>query len=130
MRMGMGMGILIGVGVLLGGCGVPGEAGRLAREEVAALAPGPGGAEDEAEVRAALVEQADAWEELRGLVQKRVVGGVPVGEDFLALVEEVAALARRQKELIAAGLDDAAGDAAALEKMRAMWEEAARYLGK
>jgi hypothetical protein len=113
--------------LLVAGCGVPREAGRLATAEVGVLAVLP--AEDDA-VRRMLAGQPAAWEQLAGLLDRQELGGTAVGEDFRALVCEAAALARRQKELLDAGEDEAALNRAALAKMRAMWGDVARYLGE
>ncbi len=112
--------------VALSGCGVPREAGGLARREAAVRGAA---AADDAAVRAALAGQAEAWEALAGMARRREVLGVAVGADFVALVDQAAALARRQGELIAAGEDEAALNREALERMRKLWGEVERYLG-
>jgi hypothetical protein len=120
------MAVVVGA-ALLAGCGAGPEAGRLARQERALLAAVPG---DDASVRAALADQADAWAALEGLLARQVPFGVPASDAFRARVREVAALSRRQRALIAAGEDDAASNRAALSHLAAMWAHVGRYLGE
>lgn len=119
--------VMAGLVMAVAGCGVPRGAGVLAQQGAGALATLPA---DEAGVRAALAGQAEAWGRLALMLRQRTLGGIPgVEPGFVELVEQTAALARRQEELIDAGTDDPALDRAALEKFRALWADAARYLG-
>ena len=115
------------VALALAACGVSPQAGQLARQQTALLAATP---KDDAGVRQALLGQAAAWNTLDGLLVKQQLGGMPVGEDFRAVVADVAALARRQRALIAAGEDDPATNRVVLERMRKMWNEVGVYLGR
>jgi hypothetical protein len=115
------------VAVLLAGCGVPREAGRVAGREAALLGSV---ASDDDTVRQALVGQADAWDSMAAMVQRHEAFGVTVGADFVALVEQTADLARRQRELIEQGKDDPAANRQALEQMRKLWADVQRYLGE
>lgn len=110
----------------MAGCGVPREAGATAGRQAAALAAVPG---DEAAVRTALLAQADAWNALSNTVRQKAAFGVTVGTDFVGLVDQTAALARRQRTLIQQGADDPAADRQALEEMRKLWVDVQRYLG-
>ena len=119
-------GIWIVALALISGCGVPRAAGPLAAQGVATLTTMPA---DDAGVREALIHQADAWTQLAVLVRSREFGGIGgVDQSFIALVEQTAALARRQRDLIDAGQDDPTLNRAALEKLRALWADAAKYL--
>ena len=98
-----------GVLVVLGfaGCGVPREAGPAAGRQAAALAAL---SDDDAAIRTALLAQADAWNTLSNTVRQKAAFGVTVGSDFVGLVDQTAALARRQRTLIQQGVDDPAAD--------------------
>ncbi len=122
------LGMAVGV-VLAGlaGCGVPREAGALAAQEVSLLAAA---GDDDAAVKAALTGQTEAWNSLSGLLSRRELGGAAVTADFAALVEQAAALARRQKALMDAGQDDPADDRRALQAMEKMWQDVRTYLGE
>src|SRR5436190_1415242 len=104
--------VVAGLGILAG-CGVPREAGRLAAAESGVLAQVPA---DDAGVRRELAGQVAAWERLVGLLDQREFGGVAVGEDFVALVREAAALAGGQKELMDGEEDEAALNRGAREE--------------
>jgi hypothetical protein len=119
--------VLMGVwAILIMGCGAPREAGVLARQEAALLAAAPA---DDAAVRSALAAQADAWETMAALVQRRDVFGTPVDAAFIELVQRTAVLACRQRDLIAHGQDDPALNRQNLERLQRLWSGAARYLG-
>jgi hypothetical protein len=127
------MGAILVAVVLMGwgGCGVPKEAGQLAgREEALLEQSGNEVQQDDAAVRATLVSQADAWGTMAALMRRRVAFGTAVRSDFVSLVDQAAALARRQRELIEQGKDEAAANRAALEEMRKMWGDVRRYLGE
>src|SRR5579875_252048 len=110
----------------LAGCsGVPRAAGTLARSEAAAIVVPAG----DAEVRAALLQQADAWQQLSGFLGQRESGGITgVDARFVELVNRAAALAARQRALIEQGVDDPAQNRATLESFRALWQQSNRYL--
>jgi hypothetical protein len=110
----------------LEGCGAPPEAAKLARQEAVLLAAA---APDDAAVRDALTAQADAWNSLATLVQRRDLFGTPVDAAFVEIVAQTAALASRQRDLIAQGRDDPALNRACLDHLRRLWTGAARYLG-
>ena len=113
--------------MLLAGCGVPKSAATFAvRQEGLVAAVG----EDDASIRAALAGQADAWRSMREFMQMRALGGTAVKADFAALVEQAAALAKREKELIDAGQDNPAANRRALQAMRKMWGDVKTYLGQ
>src|SRR5579884_972026 len=98
----------------LAGCGVPREAGMLAAQNASVATTMPAG--DDA-VRAQLAAQADAWGNLSGLMHKNVFGGITgVDARFVELVDETAAIAKRQRDLISQGKDDPAFDRQALER--------------
>ena len=99
----------------------------MARREAALLGSV---AADDAAVRAALVGQVDAWDALADMVRRHDAFGVSVGADFVALVDQTAALAQRQSDLIAQGKDDPAANRQALEQMRKLWGDVQRYLGE
>lgn len=63
-------------------------------------------------------------------MRQRQPGGTAVKADFAALVEQAAALARREKALIDAGEDDPAANRRALAAMRKMWGDVRAYLGE
>jgi hypothetical protein len=113
--------------VVLASCGVPREAWSLAGREEAVLGAV---AEDDAAVRGALVAQADAWDAMADLVQRQDAFGTPVNGDFIGLVRQTAALARRQRELIERGEDDAGLNRQTLAQLRRIWSDARRYLGE
>jgi hypothetical protein len=112
--------------LLAAGCGVPREAARLAAQEEAWL----GAAADDAAVRAALAGQAEAWEAMADLAQRREIFGTAVDAEFIDLVKQTAALARRQRDLIAAGQDDPALNRQTLQQLRQLWADTRRYLGE
>jgi hypothetical protein len=111
--------------VLIAGCGVGPQAGALARREAAMLESLPSNDE---EVRVALLRQAEAWRALSARLEGRQLGGMPVGADFRELVRETGLLARRMRELIEAGEDDAATNREALVRLRGLWRKSAEYL--
>ena len=123
--MAKGLQVLVMV-MVLAGCGVGPEAARLAQRE-AALTAVPA---DDAQVRAALIAQADAWGALAVMLEHRHVGGMPVGSDFRVLVGDVALLARRQRALIESGEDDPEINRELLARLGRMWRSAADYLKK
>jgi hypothetical protein len=113
--------------LVLAGCGVPRSAGQFALRQEGLAA---GVADDDASIRAALAGQADAWISMEQFMRQRQPGGTAVKADFAALVEQAAALARREKALIDAGEDDPAANRRALAAMRKMWGDVRAYLGK
>jgi hypothetical protein len=113
--------------MLLAACGVPREAGTLAAQEAAA-ATAPA---DDAAVRQRLQQEAAAWSTLGGLLQKRELGGITgVDAGFVQLVQQTAALAKRQNDLITQGHDDAAMNRESLEHFNQLWQGADRYLNQ
>ena len=120
--------IMAAVGAMVvAACGVPREAGRLAAEEAAATAvPAEDGA-----VRQRLQGEAAAWSTLTGLLQKRELGGITgVDAGFVQLVQQTAALAKRQNDLITQGHDDAALNRESLAHFHQLWQGADRYLNQ
>jgi hypothetical protein len=113
--------------MVLAACGVPREAATLAAQEAAA-ATVP--AEDAA-VRQRLQQEAGAWSSLGGLLQKRELGGITgVDAGFVQLVQQTAALAKRQNDLITQNQDDAAMNRESLERFNQLWQGADRYLNQ
>jgi hypothetical protein len=113
--------------MVLAACGVPREAGQLAAQEAAA-ATVPG---DDAAVRQRLQAEADTWGTLSGLLQKRELGGITgVDAGFVQLVQQTAALAKRQNDLIGQHQDDAAMNRESLEHFNRLWQGADRYLNQ
>ena len=111
--------------LLASACGLPREAGTLARTQAAASAiPASDG-----EVRTALLQQADAWPALAAMLSQREVGGI-MGVDgrFVELVNRARALAARQRALIEQGADDPAANRAVLESFRTLWQQTERCL--
>jgi len=113
--------------LVLAGCGVPRETGPAALRQAAALETV---GTDDAAVRSALLAQSDAWNSLSNTVRKQVPMGVSVDPDFVSLVDQAAALGRRQRELIEHGTDDPAQNRALLETLKKLWRDVARYLGE
>lgn len=114
-------------GLALAACGVPREAGRLAAVEAAA-ATMPA---DDAAVRQRLQEEAAAWGNLSALLQKRELGGISgVDAGFVQVVNEAAALAKRQSDLMSQGQDDAATNRESLQHFHHLWQGADKYLNQ
>jgi hypothetical protein len=111
--------------LVIGGCGVGPEASALARREAGLLATLP--ADDEG-VRRALLRQPEAWSALSVQIERKQLGGMPVGGDFRELVRETGQLARRLKALIEAGEDDAAANREALQRLQGLWRKSGEYL--
>jgi hypothetical protein len=113
--------------MVLAACGVPREAGQLAAQESAA-ATMPA---DDAGVRQRLQEEADAWGTLSGLLRKREFGGITgVDAGFVQLVQQTAALAKRQNDLITQHQDDAAANRESLQHFNDLWQGTDRYLNQ
>jgi hypothetical protein len=112
--------------LLFAACGVPRDAARLAAAGAALPAPA---AEDDAATRAALADQADAWTRFAARLRDREPGGL-LGVDprFVDLAVQTAALARRQRDLIAASQDDPALNRQSLARLRTLWQTANAYL--
>jgi len=113
--------------LLLVRCGVPREALMLARTE-AALVTDPSA--DDTEVRTKLIAQDQAWSQLATMVDQREPGGIVVNAEFVELVKQVAALAKRQRQLIEQQQDDPAFNRQALERFEMLWKDAEKYLAK
>jgi len=120
------IGMVLLAAALLAGCGVPRQAGRIAAQQAALLGTV---APDDAAVRAALLAQTDAWDSMAAMVQEHQPLGITAGPDFIALVEQTATLARRQRDLIQQGADDPALNRQTLEQLRKLWGDVQRYLG-
>ena len=126
MRCSRGLAVL-GAG-FLAACGVPKEAGMVAAQGAAASTTMP--AED-ADVRAELKSQAAMWAQLSALLKKREFGGImEVDSTFGNLVDQTAALAQRQEDLITQNQDDAAHDRQALAELHQLWQSANGYLNQ
>ena len=78
--------------MMLVGCGVPREAGALATAEAAVGVPGT-----DAAIRTQLVAEDAQWAQLAQLLQRREFGGISVDATFVNLVNQTAALAKRQR---------------------------------
>ena len=116
------MGVLV-----LAACGVPREAGRLAAQESAA-ATMPG---EDAAVRQQLQQEAEAWSTLSALLQKQELGGITaVDAGFVQLVNQAAAVAKRQNDLISQHQDDATLNRDTLQHFNHLWQGADRYLNQ
>ena len=113
--------------VVLAGCGVPRETLMLARAQAALVTEAEA---DDAVVRAKLVAQDQAWRRMAALVMQREFGGIAVDEEFVELVKQVAALAKRQRQLIERNEDDVEWNRQALERFEMLWRNAERYLAK
>ncbi len=108
----------------LASCGVPRSTGELARGAAAATLPA-----DPAAVRTALRQQAEEWGQLAAGLRQQEPGGILfVDERFITLVEQTAALARRQAALMDAGADNPQKNAQLLREFHDLWEQAAAYL--
>ena len=119
-------GVVMGV-LLLVGCGVPRETLMLARVEAAI---GTHADANDAQIREKLVAQEQAWKTLAALMLKREFNGIVVDEQFVELVQQVAALAKRQRQLIERQEDDTDLNRQTLERFERLWRDAERYLAK
>jgi hypothetical protein len=109
---------------LLTGCGVPREAATFSAQHATASLP-----VDDALIRATLTHEAADWTHLAALLLEREAGGITdVDRKFTALVTRTAALARRQRDLIAAGQDNPDANRAALLQLHQLWQTADAYL--
>jgi hypothetical protein len=122
------MGLVFGVAGVLAACGVPKEAGLVAAQGAAASATMPA---DDGSVREELKSQAAMWGELSALLKKREFGGIMgVDSTFSTLVDQTAALAQRQQDLISQNQDDAAHDRQTLQDLHTLWQSANKYLNQ
>jgi len=113
----------------LAACGVPREAGYLAKAE--ALRSVPVAALSDEQVRLELQHEAVRWGELRGMLRRKELGGIAlVPPQFEDEVARVSALAARQQRMVEEQTDDPALNRQALEAMRRLWREAAVVLGQ
>ena len=113
---------------LLAACGVPQATLDDARTQTFLALQPPG---DDAAVRVALANQADAWTNLsQGLRQRTFGGHLPPDAQFLALIDRTATIARRQRELISLHQDDPALNRQLYSAFAARWREMNEYLSK
>ena len=111
---------------LLTSCGVPREAGRIAASAALESTQLPA---DDAAIRQSLTRQADRWTHLAALLQQQEFGGITgVNPKFTNLVSQTAALARRQRDLIAQNQDNPQNNRAALTRFHSLWQSANQYL--
>ncbi len=114
-------GVMVMVTGMLAACGVPRQAATFATQ-AAASATMP--ASDDA-VREQLVAQDAAWANLAALLQQREFGGIMgVDQNFIDLVSQTAAIAKRQHALIDQHQDDAAFNRQSLERFGQLWQSA------
>ncbi len=112
--------------LLLVACGVPREAGTLAAATAAANTTIP--ATDDA-VRQQLISQDAAWSNLAALLQRHEFGGITgVDQNFIHLVRETAAIAKRQHDLIDQQKDDPAFNRQSLDRFNHLWQSTTQYL--
>jgi hypothetical protein len=105
------------------GCGVPREAGTLAAAEAAVGVPGT-----DAAVRTQLAAEDAEWSQLAALLQQREFGGITVDAGFVNLVNQTAALAKRQHDLIDQNLDSADVNRQAMQSFQQLWQSTSKYL--
>jgi hypothetical protein len=117
-----------GLAIALGACGVPRQAGVLAAQCAAVATTAPA---DDTAVRQQLAAQDAAWANLAQLLQQQQFGGITgVDPQFIQLVDQTAALAKRQHDLITQNQDDPAFDRQALQRFNDLWQSANRYLNQ
>lgn len=114
--------------LLLAACGVPHSVVEVARQEAAASAAQPA---DDGQLIAAVERQAQRWQELSDGLRKREFLGVwPPDDKFVQLVDQTAALARRQAQLAQTGEATAEQNRAALNQFHILWISVHNYFGK
>lgn len=115
---------------LLAACGVPPSVLDDARIQ-AFLAQHPPLPNDDAAIRTALAQQADAWDHLaQGLRQRTLGGRLPPDPQFLALIDRTAAIAHRQRDLIAQHQDDPVLNRQLQAAFAARWHDVQEYFSK
>jgi hypothetical protein len=120
--------LAIVIGAIVAGCGVPRQAGVLAAQGAATATTLPA---DDAGVRQQLANQDAAWATLEQLLQQREFGGITnVDPGFVQLVDQTAALAKRQHDLIDQNQDDPAMNRQSLQQFNDLWQSANRYLNQ
>ena len=123
----MGLAAVLFATLTLAACGVPREAGTLAAEQAAAATMPM----DDAAVRQQLQQEAVAWETLSQLLRKQEFGGITgVDPTFVQLVDQSAALAKRDGDIVTSGQDDTALNRASLQHFNNLWHEADQYLNQ
>lgn len=114
--------------LLLAACGVPQAVVEVAKQEATASATQPS---DDAALVTAVDRQAERWQALSDGLRKREFLGVwPPDEKFTLLVDQTAALAKRQAELAKTGEATPEQNRAALKQMHELWDKVDRYFGK
>jgi len=122
------IGAAIAIGICVAGCGVPRQAGVLAAQGAGTATTMPA---DDAGVRQQLASQDAAWSSLAQLLQQREFGGITnVDPGFVQLVNQTAALAKRQHDLINQNQDDPAMNRQSLQRFDDLWQSANRYLNQ
>jgi hypothetical protein len=110
------------------GCGVPRSAGALAAQCAAGATTLPA---DAAGVRAGIAAQDGEWSSLAGLLRQKEFGGITgVDAGFVQLVDQTAALAKREHGLVTQGADDPVLDREALQRFGELWQSADKYLNQ
>lgn len=114
--------------LLLAACGVPQSVVDVAKQEATASATQP--AED-GKLSDALDRQASRWQEFSAGLRKREFLGVwPPDEKFVLLVDQTAALAKRQAELAKTGESSADQNREALKQFHQLWQKVDGYFGE
>ncbi|HUO07167.1 MAG TPA: hypothetical protein VM008_02460 [Phycisphaerae bacterium] len=115
------------VAATLVACGVPREAGSIAAQHAAA-ATMPA---DDAAVEQRLQQEAAAWAALSQLLKKQEFGGITgVDAGFVQLIDQTAALAKRDGDIVANGQDNAALNRQSLQRFNDLWHQADQYLNQ
>ena len=116
---------LLPLALLLAACGVPRESLDLAHTQAGLATDNL----SDAQVAAALRAQADHWQGMAQLVDRRQLGGILlVDRRFIDLVHETAAEATRLRALMDADHDDPALRRELLAAFQKLWTQAEQYL--
>ena len=114
--------------MMLAACGVPRAAGTLAAQYAASATTLP---QDDAAVRQQLAAEDAAWTNLSQLLRQHAFGGITgVDPGFVQLIDQTAALAKRQHELITENQDDPALNRQALQRFNGLWQSTNTYLNQ
>ncbi len=114
--------------LLLAACGVPQSVVQVAKQEAAASATQPA---DDTELAVALERQADRWQALsEGLRKREFLGVWPPDEKFVLLVDQTAAIAKRQAELAKVGQSTADQNRQTLSQFHDLWQKVDNYFAK
>ena len=110
---------------LLSACGVPRAA--LDQARVAATQT----ASTDADIRQNLLAQSQLWQTFSDTLHRRELGGLwGVDASFITSIEQIAAIARRQAELIHQNADDPTLNRALFEEFQNRWRQVQTYLDR